>query len=201
MAQARKLDKTHYQILGIDEKATLGEITQSFRTLSRKFHPDKDPEKGEEYKEIVRAYEILGDADKRREYDATLPTEAKATFSHMFRSPVPPGQPDMESKQRLLIPYFRDAKFASMIKEKIFTLDLKQSMNLSSAYPLVTSGHLNFEEALGLTEAEKKAIDSVFNFMATFIPGGLKATDARIEAALSKLDEVSPQKNYGNRNR
>ena len=52
--------------------ASADEIKKSFRKLAREFHPDvaKDKKKAEEkFKEINEAYEVLGDADKRKKYD------------------------------------------------------------------------------------------------------------------------------------
>lgn len=66
-----------YKILGFDyttfrtNKPELRNITQSYRTLSRKYHPDKNKQKGakERFVKIAKAYEILTDKEKRKEYD------------------------------------------------------------------------------------------------------------------------------------
>ena len=57
-----------YTLLGIQKTATSTEVKKAYRKLAVKHHPDKggDPEK---FKEISKAYEILGDDDKRKLYD------------------------------------------------------------------------------------------------------------------------------------
>ena len=59
---------THYQTLGVDEKASDNEIKKAYRKLSMKHHPDKggDPE---QFKKINEAYQTLGDRDKKKRYD------------------------------------------------------------------------------------------------------------------------------------
>jgi DnaJ-related protein SCJ1 len=61
-----------YKILGIQRDANAKQIKKAFRTLSIKYHPDKNPgdrEAEEKYMDINAAYETLSDADKRRQYD------------------------------------------------------------------------------------------------------------------------------------
>lgn len=61
-----------YQILEVSPRATPGEIKSAFRKLARLLHPDRDPGNpdGEErFKEVVRAYEVLSDAEARGRYD------------------------------------------------------------------------------------------------------------------------------------
>ena len=64
--------KDYYATLGVTKTATEKELKQAYRKLARKFHPDVNPgDKAAEtrFKEINEAYEVLGDADKRRKYD------------------------------------------------------------------------------------------------------------------------------------
>lgn len=63
---------TLYDILGVKKKSTDSEIRKAYRKLAVKYHPDRNkdnPDAEEKFKEITKAYEILGDLDKRQYYD------------------------------------------------------------------------------------------------------------------------------------
>lgn len=64
--------KDYYDILGVGRKAPEKEVRAAYRKLARKYHPDLNPnDKTAEasFKEIVEAYEVLSDKDKRAKYD------------------------------------------------------------------------------------------------------------------------------------
>ncbi len=63
--------KSLYETLNVTEKSTNDEIKKAYRKLARKFHPDvnKDPKAEEKFKEINAAYEVLGDKNKKQQYD------------------------------------------------------------------------------------------------------------------------------------
>lgn len=66
--------ENYYDILGVDKNATQDEIKKSYRTLSKKYHPDKnqDPQAEDMFKKVGEAYSVLKDDEKRREYDDRL---------------------------------------------------------------------------------------------------------------------------------
>jgi molecular chaperone DnaJ len=61
-----------YKVLGVDKKASQDEIKKAYRKLARRYHPDRNKDAGaeERFKEISHAYDVLGDADKRKQYDS-----------------------------------------------------------------------------------------------------------------------------------
>ena len=64
--------KDYYKTLGVDRKATADQIKAAFRKQARKYHPDAnkgDAEATKRFKELSEAYDVLGDAKKRAEYD------------------------------------------------------------------------------------------------------------------------------------
>jgi curved DNA-binding protein len=64
--------KDYYKTLGVERTASHDDIRKAFRKLARQYHPDvaKDKKRAEEkFKEINEAYEVLGDAEKRKKYD------------------------------------------------------------------------------------------------------------------------------------
>ncbi len=67
------VNKDYYRALGIDPGASAEDIRKAFRTLAFQHHPDRNPDDIEtaeaRFKEINEAYEVLGDAEKRRRYD------------------------------------------------------------------------------------------------------------------------------------
>jgi DnaJ-class molecular chaperone len=69
--------KDYYTILGVPKNAAQKDVKSAYRKLARKWHPDANPqntkEAEEKFKEISEAYEVLGDAEKRKKYDLLGP--------------------------------------------------------------------------------------------------------------------------------
>jgi DnaJ-class molecular chaperone len=73
-----------YEVLGVDRKASAGDIKSAFRKLAKKLHPDankNDPKAAGRFAEINAAYEILGEDDKRKAFDrGEIDAEGKPRF-------------------------------------------------------------------------------------------------------------------------
>src|SRR5438045_8622723 len=62
----------YYAVLGVPASASHDEIKKQYRKLAAKHHPDKnpnDPKAADTFKAISEAYQTLGDAEKRKQYD------------------------------------------------------------------------------------------------------------------------------------
>lgn len=70
--QREWFEKDYYAVLGVPETAPQKDITKAYRQLARQLHPDanpNDPAAEERFKEVSSAYEVVGDPDKREQYD------------------------------------------------------------------------------------------------------------------------------------
>ncbi len=86
MPQHDWLDKDFYKILGVSADVSEKDLTKAYRKLARQYHPDAnpdDPKAEERFKEVSEAYDVLGDVERRKEYDEIRrlgPTGAGAGF-------------------------------------------------------------------------------------------------------------------------
>jgi molecular chaperone DnaJ len=71
-AQREWYEKDYYQVLGVAADASAKEITKAYRKLARELHPDQNPGDSaaeDRFKDVSAAYDVLGDEEKRPEYD------------------------------------------------------------------------------------------------------------------------------------
>jgi molecular chaperone DnaJ len=71
-AEREWFDKDYYAVLGVPMSAPDKDVARAYKKLAKQFHPDANPgnkDAEERFKEISAAYDVLGDANKRKEYD------------------------------------------------------------------------------------------------------------------------------------
>jgi molecular chaperone DnaJ len=91
-------NKDFYAVLGVPASASQDEIKKQYRKLAAKHHPDKNPndaKAAERFKEISEAYNVIGDAEKRKQYDDMRRLGAFGGFGGGRPGPGarPPGGP------------------------------------------------------------------------------------------------------------
>ena len=73
MAPQREwFEKDYYAVLGVPSSASEKDVTKAYRKLAKQFHPDAnagDTKAEDRFKDVSAAYDVLGDAAKRKEYD------------------------------------------------------------------------------------------------------------------------------------
>ncbi len=84
--------KDYYKILGISRTASQAEAKRAFRKLAVIYHPDKNPDPAAEqfFKEVNEAYDVIGDPEKRRDYDFRFVN----AFTAIVQTPSPPRHRD-----------------------------------------------------------------------------------------------------------
>ena len=83
-------EKDPYSVLGVSKGASDGEIKRAFRKKARQFHPDRNPDDNlaeAKFKEVQSAYDKIGDAESRREFDQ------KQQMANMFGGGMRGGSP------------------------------------------------------------------------------------------------------------
>lgn len=78
----------YYRVLGVERNTSEGDIAKAYKKLALKFHPDKNPENKasaeEKFRKVTEAYDVLRDAEKRREYDEPSYKAGSGAFGGCF---------------------------------------------------------------------------------------------------------------------
>jgi len=79
----------YYQVLGVDQIATVKQVKEAYRQLAFKYHPDRNKENPgavEEMKRVNEAYAVLSNPAKKREYDALRNQFGSSAYSHFRKN-------------------------------------------------------------------------------------------------------------------
>ena len=94
MSNADWANKDFYQVLGVSKDADAKDIKKAYRKLARENHPDSNPgdaAKHDRFKQVAEAYDVVGDAKKRKEYDEIRAAYAGGGFGGGFPGGFPGG--------------------------------------------------------------------------------------------------------------
>ncbi len=97
-------ERDYYAILQVHPRAEKEIIEAAYRRLAAKYHPDRNssPEATQRMSEINAAYEVLGDPQRRRSYDASIRLGTTTTYGEAYQSPDAP--PQVSKAMRMLLP-------------------------------------------------------------------------------------------------
>jgi curved DNA-binding protein len=144
-----------YKILNVTPNASESEIKKSYRSLSFKYHPDKNPDPGvaEQYKLINEAYETLTDPQKKAQYDnRNNPLSMDSIFKEMFHGHM--GGPGMRKHnmppQNIFEEIFKMQSMGGMSgmpEPMIFFTEEPMNMNQHIIEPLDKQVEISFEQS------------------------------------------------------
>lgn len=89
-------NKDYYGDLGVSKDASTADIKKAYRKLARENHPDSNPGNKaaeEKFKKVAEAYDVVGDEEKRKEYDQFKAMMSSGGFGGRFGVAGGPGFP------------------------------------------------------------------------------------------------------------
>jgi DnaJ-class molecular chaperone len=98
-----------YQIIGVERNATQEQIKRAFRIKAKVFHPDKPTGDTKKFQDLNAAYMVIGDAEKRKQYDSKLNVNMKGPSSHTHKAKTSQApQPPTMRPHKVFVPLGRE---------------------------------------------------------------------------------------------
>jgi curved DNA-binding protein len=159
------MTKDYYQVLGVTKDADADHIKKAYRKLAMQYHPDRNPGKekwaNEKFKEINEAYAVLGDPEKRKQFDQFGTTGnmndifnsgyTKSTFDDVMRQYGGAG----------LRFDFLDEIFGDVIGNKNFSFRVYNGDFGSSRSGFRNTGGINLDEILRQAQVQQQGVQDV----------------------------------------
>ena len=133
------LKKDYYKVLGVAPIASPEEIRKAYRMLSKKFHPDLNPHiktiAEDKMKELVEAYNVLNNAEKRGQYDKSPQFQIRK--QHKSKRKKASSRPQFKKEpsllERLLSPFLKKQDDKQSDKVDYKQADMHFTLGLSMA--------------------------------------------------------------------
>lgn len=122
----------YYQILGLPNFASAAEVKNAFRRLAKMYHPDVNPSGQEQFKAVVKAYEILCDNYKKSQYDHRLKSHLNSAHKNVsYNKDKQAKSYDVSEAELKRRQYYQEhyKKHYEQAQQKSQTVELKRSNN------------------------------------------------------------------------
>jgi molecular chaperone DnaJ len=172
------VEQNWYAVLGITSSATAAEIKRAFRKLAHIYHPDKNstPVYFEQFNQIKKAYEIIGNTTSKQLYDKSLQLEGRSTKS----------QPSIQSIQDVLN-YFH--LFEKEMQQTDFRFTNYDRIKWKLNYPLFMPLFKEFIQSGNFQEQQKLLKQALY--VLSFLPlSEIIAYQPKLENCFLNKDQI-----------
>jgi curved DNA-binding protein CbpA len=172
------VEQNWYAVLGITSSATESEIKRAFRKLAHIYHPDKNsnPIFFEQFKQIKKAYEILGNNESKRLYDKSIQLEGKSAYT----------KPSIQHIQDLIRYFHLFEREMQQSDFRFINYDrIKWKLNYPLFLPLISE-----MIQMGSEQEQEKLLKQLL-YVLSFLPyNELKAYQQKFEYCFSKSQYI-----------